>query len=126
MPCNKFDDSDAGFKVAPGDQDDIEVTNAHPWECDYLVFSDVQAAGTTLGISWDDWCKGKQCFAFKSMNPVVIAILISGCKGWNRYTQDKIMWDYQHNAMTKVGSSFTHFQVLLRKRANVRSVIAQR
>jgi hypothetical protein len=69
MPDSKFDDIDAGFKVAPGDASDIEVTNAHPWACQYLVFSDGRASGTALGLSpKESYLKGKQRFVFKSMN----------------------------------------------------------
>jgi hypothetical protein len=69
-PGSKSDDIDACFKVAPGDASDIEVTNAHPWSCEYLVFSDGRAAGTALGISGEEWAhlKGKPRFVFKSMN----------------------------------------------------------
>ena len=39
---------DAGFEVAPGDASDIEVANAHAWECYCLIFSDGTAAGSAL------------------------------------------------------------------------------
>ena len=40
-----------GFSIAPGDADDIEVANAHTWGSYGMVFSDGQAAGTSLNIA---------------------------------------------------------------------------
>jgi hypothetical protein len=37
-----------GFEVAPGDASDIEVTNAYPWGCLKLFFSDNHMALTAL------------------------------------------------------------------------------
>jgi hypothetical protein len=39
-----------GFEIAPGDASDIEVTNAYPWQCLELFFSDDQRANTALGL----------------------------------------------------------------------------
>ncbi len=42
---------DAGFEVAPGDPSDVEVANAHTWQCYCLVFSDGTKVYTALSIA---------------------------------------------------------------------------
>jgi len=39
-----------GYEIAPGDASDIEVTNAYPWACLELFFSDGQRANTAMGL----------------------------------------------------------------------------
>ena len=54
-------DIDAGLEVAPGDASDIEVANAHPWGCAFLVFSDGAQAITTLCGAVRPSDKGMSC-----------------------------------------------------------------
>jgi hypothetical protein len=37
---------DAEFEIAPGDENDIKVTNMYPWGSEWLVFEDGTAAAT--------------------------------------------------------------------------------
>ncbi len=56
-----FVDIDAGFEVAPGDANDIEVANAYPWESRFLVFSDGACAATAVSIAENRSRKGMSC-----------------------------------------------------------------
>jgi hypothetical protein len=40
-----------GFEIAPGDMDDIRVSNMHPWGSEWLVFSDGSSSATALGVA---------------------------------------------------------------------------
>ena len=40
-----------GFEIAPGDEDDIRVSNMHPWGSEWLVFSDGSSSATALGVA---------------------------------------------------------------------------
>jgi hypothetical protein len=51
-------DIDAGFEVAPGDANDIEVTNAHAWGSNSLIFSDGAYCNTQVWIAQDPARKG--------------------------------------------------------------------
>lgn len=42
---------DAEFEIAPGDENDIKVTNMYPWGSEWLVFEDGTAAATALAIT---------------------------------------------------------------------------
>ena len=56
-------DIDAGFEIAPGDANDIQVANAHPWGCDSLVFIDGAVAYSDLLIADHLSDKGMSCRA---------------------------------------------------------------
>jgi len=60
-----FVDSDAGFKVAPGDANDVAVANAHPWGSWSLVFSDGASAATALLIAEYPCHKGMSCYGVR-------------------------------------------------------------
>ena len=55
-------DIGAGFEVAPGDANDVEVANAHPWGSDALVFSEGWYAATALAIAVNPGIKGTLCY----------------------------------------------------------------
>jgi hypothetical protein len=38
----------SGWEIAPGDAHDIRVCAAHPWQSDFLVFSNGDAYGTAM------------------------------------------------------------------------------
>jgi hypothetical protein len=38
----------SGWEIAPGDADDIRVCATHPWQSDYLIFSNGDAYGTAM------------------------------------------------------------------------------
>ena len=52
---------DAGFEIAPGDANDVEVANAHAWGSWCLVFSDGTLAATALNIAENPSRKGIAC-----------------------------------------------------------------
>ena len=38
----------AGWQIADGNADDIRVCATHPWQCNYLVFANGDAYGTSV------------------------------------------------------------------------------
>ncbi len=58
-------DIDAGFEVAPGDANDIQVASAHPWGTLEVVFSDGAAAPTLLSMLKHNYKNGKSVCLFE-------------------------------------------------------------
>ena len=97
---------DAGFEVAPGEQSDFEVANAHGWGSLHLVFSDGTAAWSALRIALQ-FPNPKDSRGSGSTNPNPITIIIS------KRDPDNLKVDSEQ----RVRSMYDDRDVLLRKRA---------
>jgi hypothetical protein len=97
---------DAGFEVAPGEQSDFEVANAHGWGSLHLVFSDGTEAWSALRITLQ-FPNPKDSRGSGSTNPNPITIMIS------KRDPDNLKVDSEQ----RVRSMYDDRDVLLRKRA---------
>jgi hypothetical protein len=99
----------AGFEVAPGDSSDIEVTNAHPWPCLWLVFSD-GASASTASHPLSSSLQGITCmFSIYVCTVLPNVMIVSGKKLGTT--------PFQRNAEGRLNVVQTDYDVLLRKRA---------
>jgi len=98
-----------GFEIAPGDASDIEVTNAYPWQCLELFFSDDQRANTALGL------KTKQPLGHPSM-----CCQMNMRPGVKMLSPKEFDQKVIHFWLEEVylSNNFNHRDILIRKRAS--------